>query len=121
MGWRLCNRPIYKIRSDKYGRRGTRSRCIVRMATSLDVLEERPSSFPKPPPGFTTHRVLGPGSDYRTYSRRPRTGNRYDRPRGRQDKRRRRQRSASDDVMNHSVVDDFDQSAIDRALTAPRR
>lgn len=125
MGWRICNRPIYKIRSDRYGRRGTRSRCIVRIATSLDVLEERPSSFPKPPPGFTTHRVLGPGSDYsKTYSRRPAgPGNRYDRRgKGRQDKRRRRRRheSVSDDGLNHKE-DDFDQSALDRALTAPRR
>mmetsp|Transcript_14604 Transcript_14604/g.27457 ORF Transcript_14604/g.27457 Transcript_14604/m.27457 type:complete len:501 (+) Transcript_14604:105-1607(+) len=126
MGWRLCNHFIHKIRSDKFGKRGTRSRCIVRMATSLDVLEERPSTFPKPPPGYTTHRVLGPGSDFhKTYPRRDHgSGNRYDRRRrGRVEKRRRRHRSVSDDGMNHHHVEDdeFDQSAIDRALTAPRR
>ena len=35
----------------------------MRVATSLDVLEDRPTAWPKPPPGFTTTRVLGPGSD----------------------------------------------------------
>lgn len=63
MGWRFCNRPIRKIQSNRFGRKGTRSRCLMRVATSLDVLEDRPTSWPKPPPGFTTMRVLGPSSD----------------------------------------------------------
>ena len=70
MGWRFCNYALWKRQSDRYGRRGTRSRCLVRTATSLDVLEERPTSWPKPPPGFTTKRVLGPGSDFKSRSRR---------------------------------------------------
>ena len=38
----------------------------MRPATSLDILEERPSSWPDPPPGFSTRRILGPGDDYNT-------------------------------------------------------
>jgi len=63
MGWRFCNRPIRKIQSNRFGRKGTRSRCLMRVETSLDVLEDRPTSWPRPPPGFTTMRVLGPSSD----------------------------------------------------------
>jgi len=63
MGWKFCNRPIRKIQSNRFGRKGTRSRCLMRVATSLDVLDDRPTSWPKPPPGFTTMRVLGPSSD----------------------------------------------------------
>jgi len=63
MGWRFCNRPIRKIQSNRFGRKGTRSRCLMRVASSVDVLEDRPTAWPKPPPGFTTMRVLGPGSD----------------------------------------------------------
>lgn len=54
MGWRFCNHPIRKRQDDRYGRRGTRSRILMRVANSLDVLEERPTSWPKPPPGFST-------------------------------------------------------------------
>ena len=36
----------------------------MRVASTLDVLDERPTTWPKPPPGFTTKRVLGPGSDF---------------------------------------------------------
>ena len=38
----------------------------MRPATSFDILEERPSSWPDPPPGFSTRRILGPGDDYNT-------------------------------------------------------
>ena len=38
----------------------------MRPATSLDILEERPNSWPDPPPGFSTRRILGPGDDYNT-------------------------------------------------------
>ncbi len=65
MGWRMCNYPIRKRQDDRYGRRGTRARVLMRVANSLDALDERPTSWPKPPPGFTTRAVLGPGSDFR--------------------------------------------------------
>lgn len=54
MGWRFCNYPIRKRQDDRYGRRGTRSRILMRVANSIDVLEERPTAWPKPPPGFST-------------------------------------------------------------------
>lgn len=63
MGWRLSKRMLRKISTDRYGQRGTTARLLMRTATSLDILVERPKSWPKPPPGFSTKRVLGPGSD----------------------------------------------------------
>lgn len=36
----------------------------MRLANTADVLVERPKAWPKPPPGFSTKRVLGPGSDF---------------------------------------------------------
>ena len=64
IGWRFCNSPIRKKQSDRFGKRGTRARCLMRVATSLDVLDERPKTWPKPPPGFTTKRVLGADDDF---------------------------------------------------------
>jgi len=64
MGWRLGKHPLRKVANDRHGRRGTTARLLMRVATSLDMLDKRPSSWPKPPPGFTTKRVLGPGSDF---------------------------------------------------------
>eukprot|EP00549_Striatella_unipunctata_P016236 CAMPEP_0118704964 /NCGR_PEP_ID=MMETSP0800-20121206/19578_1 /TAXON_ID=210618 ORGANISM="Striatella unipunctata, Strain CCMP2910" /NCGR_SAMPLE_ID=MMETSP0800 /ASSEMBLY_ACC=CAM_ASM_000638 /LENGTH=195 /DNA_ID=CAMNT_0006607013 /DNA_START=8 /DNA_END=596 /DNA_ORIENTATION=+ len=39
-------------------------------ANTKDILEERPKTRPAPPPGFTTKRVLGPGSDMERRKRR---------------------------------------------------
>ena len=36
----------------------------MRLATSSDVLEDRPTEWPKPPQGFTTKRVLMPWHDF---------------------------------------------------------
>ena len=36
----------------------------MRLATSCDVLEDRPTEWPKPPQGFTTKRVLMPWHDF---------------------------------------------------------
>lgn len=63
MGWRLGKTMLRKISNDRHGRRGTTARILMRKVTSLDILKERPTSWPKPPPGFSTKRVLGPGSD----------------------------------------------------------
>mmetsp|Transcript_9671 Transcript_9671/g.22237 ORF Transcript_9671/g.22237 Transcript_9671/m.22237 type:complete len:133 (+) Transcript_9671:2-400(+) len=38
----------------------------MRVANSMDVLEQRPDHRPAPPRGFTTRRVLGPSSDLKT-------------------------------------------------------
>jgi len=65
MGWRLGKKVLLKVADDKYGRRGTEARLLLRPATSLDILLERPNQWPKPPPGFSTKRVLGPHSDLR--------------------------------------------------------
>lgn len=64
MGWKLGHSLVRKIKNDRFGRRGTTARILIRPATSLDILVERPSSWPDPPPGFSTKRILGPGSDY---------------------------------------------------------
>jgi hypothetical protein len=64
MGWRLCHKAVRKIANDRYGRVGSTARLIMRPATSLDILKERPKTWPKPPPGFSTKHILGPGSDF---------------------------------------------------------
>jgi hypothetical protein len=63
MGWRLGKTMLRKKANDRYGKRGTVARILLRVSTSLDMLEKRPSSWLKPPAGFTTKRVLGPHSD----------------------------------------------------------
>ena len=72
MGWSFCQRPISKLSNDRYGRRGTTARILMRVATSADVLLQKPTSTPAPPPGFSTKRVLGPGSDFDTGHRQKR-------------------------------------------------
>eukprot|EP00531_Pseudo-nitzschia_arenysensis_P006545 CAMPEP_0116127880 /NCGR_PEP_ID=MMETSP0329-20121206/7067_1 /TAXON_ID=697910 /ORGANISM="Pseudo-nitzschia arenysensis, Strain B593" /LENGTH=816 /DNA_ID=CAMNT_0003621991 /DNA_START=22 /DNA_END=2472 /DNA_ORIENTATION=- len=64
MTWRLGKRPIRKIANDRHGRKGTTARYLLRVATTEDVLIERPSSWPEPPGGFAPDRVLGPKSDF---------------------------------------------------------
>lgn len=81
----------------------------MRIATSFDVLVERPTEWPRPPPGFTTRRVLGPGSDFDTGHRRT----------GRKAKRRRRSggrggRRRSDEGDGGMAYDD--EVAVDTRL-----
>jgi len=64
MTWRFGKRPIRKVANDRYGRRGTTARILMRVATSEDTLVERPNSWPAPPGGFSSTSVLGPESDY---------------------------------------------------------
>jgi hypothetical protein len=64
MGWRIGKTVLRKIANDKHGRRGTTARLLLRTATSCDILQKRPSVWPKPPPGFSRTRILGPGSDF---------------------------------------------------------
>jgi hypothetical protein len=109
MGWRLCNYPIRKIHSDRFGRRGTRARCLLRIANSLDVLEERPTSWPTPPPGFTTNRVLGPGMDFKVWdNHNSRHSSRRDsRGSGGGGKRRRRGNDKKNDEYYRQNQDDY--------------
>jgi hypothetical protein len=64
LGWRFCKWTVRKVSNDRYGKRGTRARVLMRLATSIDVLDDRPTEWPKPPPGFTTKRVLMPWHDF---------------------------------------------------------
>lgn len=64
MGWRFCIKPIRKVATDRFGCKGTRARILMRVSNVHDILEKRPTKWPKPPPGFSTRRVLGPGSDF---------------------------------------------------------
>lgn len=74
-----------QIKNDRFGRRGTTARILMRPANSLDILVERPSTWPDPPPGFSTKRILRPGSDYDTTAVDDEDDNH-----GRRNKRRRR-------------------------------
>jgi hypothetical protein len=64
MGWRFGKTMLLKISDDRHGRRGTSSRILLRGASSRDILREKPPESPRPPPGFSRNRVLGPGSDF---------------------------------------------------------
>lgn len=59
----------------------------MRLATTLDVLDDRPTNWPKPPPGFSTKRVLMPWHDY--------SGKRN---KGRRDTKRRRQNDSRGNI-----------------------
>jgi hypothetical protein len=61
---------------------------MMRLATSTDVLEDRPTEWPKPPPGFTTKRVLMPWHDFS--GKRRRQSHRGENGGRREAKRRRR-------------------------------
>jgi Nuclear cap-binding protein subunit 3 len=65
MGWRIGNTMLRKVKNDKYGLSGTTARLLMRVATSLDILLERPNEWPIPPTAFTARQVLGPQSDVR--------------------------------------------------------
>lgn len=77
--------PLFflQVSNDRYGVRGTRARLLMRVATSNDVLEDRPTEWPKPPPGFTTKRRLMPWYDFSGNRRRGQA-------RGKRDSKRRR-------------------------------
>jgi hypothetical protein len=62
MGWRLGKTHLQKVADDKFGKKGTTARLLMRFATSKDVLQQRPS-WTKPPAGFSTKKILGPESD----------------------------------------------------------
>ena len=64
MTWRFAKRPIRKVSNDRFGKKGTTARYLLRLATTEDVLIDRPNSWPEPPGGFHADRVLGPKSDY---------------------------------------------------------
>jgi hypothetical protein len=63
MGWRFGKTYLRKVADDKFGRKDTTARLLLRLATSKDVLQQRPTSWPKPPSGFSKKKVMGPESD----------------------------------------------------------
>ena len=67
----------------------------MRLATSIDVLDDRPTEWPKPPPGFTTKRVLMPWHDF--------SGERRG---GRKDNKRRRRGGGRRGSRDHRDDDD---------------
>ena len=75
----------------------------MRLATTIDVLDDRPTEWPKPPPGFTTKRVLMPWHDFSGVGRRGA---------GRKDNKRRRRGSSGKrgkrDYGNDDDADNFD-------------
>jgi hypothetical protein len=98
------------VSNDRYGVRGTRARVLMRLATSLDVLDDRPTEWPKPPPGFTTKRKLMPWYDFSDNRRRRSSGGRDAKRRrsGGRDRRRSRSRGYddSDDRYDNRYDDD---------------
>lgn len=126
MGWRFCTSMLNKKYNDRFGRKGTKSRFLVREATSLDILEHRPTETPRPPPGFTTRAVLGPGSDFPNKRQRGRRGgkshsSKRERDNGqRSAKRRRRNNREYQDMEEDNVTMDGVPAALDQGLKARR-
>lgn len=52
-----------QVANDRFGRMNTTARVLMRPALSTDILDERPNTWPAPPGGFSSTRVLGPDSD----------------------------------------------------------
>ena len=92
-----------QVSNDRYGRRGTRARVLMRLATSADVLDDRPTEWPKPPPGFTTKRVLMPWHDF--------SGRRRQRGGHRDTKRRRRGGGGGRRSGGRGYDDEYDPAA----------
>lgn len=105
----------------------------MRVSNAHDILEKRPTKWPKPPPGFTTRRVLGPGSDFPAQSSTPihRRPHNHSRRRNKIHKRPRTEirRWDEDDTLHgsdFSIDEDKDDvnlpysSALDRELKSSR-
>jgi len=124
LGWTFCVSPIYKLVNDRFGRRGTRARALMRVANTADVLDKRPEEKPQPPPGFTTQRVLGPGSDFDTSWRQQPKNKRQ---RQQRKNHRRTKEDADEDMQEDEYVKVVPQSPrqesdiLDVALKSARR
>jgi hypothetical protein len=55
---------LFQVANDRYGKKNTTARVLMRVALLTDTLEERPNSWPAPPGGFSSTKVLGPDSDF---------------------------------------------------------
>lgn len=101
----------------------------MRVSNVYDILEKRPTEWPKPPPGFTTRRVLGPGSDFPATSSTPHHRRPHHSRRDKFHKRPRREvRLWVDDQLEESDYSNDDKdyanlpysSALDRELKSSR-
>ena len=59
LGWKFCKSAIVKDRDDRFGRRGTRTRFLLRTATTQDTLEALEDVVKlKMPKGWSTKKVI---------------------------------------------------------------
>ena len=107
MGWRFGKTLLRKIANDRYGRRGTKARILLRVASSLDILHERPSSWPKPPEGFSTKAVLGPNIVSKEHGGIGRT--------------KKRQRENGETQLQPDLNKNGEPSLLDRGLASTRK
>merc|ERR1712196_186119 len=105
MTWQFCKKPIRKVANDRHGRRGTTARVLMRVALSTDTLEERPNTWPAPPGGFSSTKVLGPESDF---------------PRGRR-RGKKQKRHADFKAKEQRHDSNEDGSWLDRGLSSSRK
>ncbi|GMH62372.1 hypothetical protein TrLO_g6543 [Triparma laevis f. longispina] len=119
LGWMFCKSAVFKVKDDRFGRRGTRSRFLLRYATSNDVLHDKDDVLKlKLPKNFSRDRVIGGRGEGR--------GGR-DRDGGRDNKRQRREGGGGGGGRrNHyEREDNFDYSYVPgpreepQGLTAP--
>lgn len=122
MTWRLGKQAIRKMVNDRHGRRGTTARILMRPATSQDILQDRPTSWPAPPGGFSSTMVLGPHSDYAP--RKKQQQQQLQQPRESKSKKRnsRREKSEGRDrhELHHRMDHESAESLMNRGLSSGR-
>jgi hypothetical protein len=111
----LLSSIIIQVANDRFGRQNTMARVLMRKALSTDALDERPNSWPAPPGGFSSTKVLGPDSDLR------KEGRKTKRQRGVKSSK---ESSSSRDNNNAMANDEYDGSGehplLSRGLSSGR-
>ncbi len=97
-----------QVANDKYGRKGTTARVLMRCALSTDILQERPNTWPAPPGGFSSTKVLGPNSDYKGGKKKS------------TDKKKRKSVEPRDSYMPHTDMDS-EHPMLGRGLSSGRQ
>lgn len=82
----------------------------MRSALSTDILQDRPNSWPAPPGGFSSTKVLGPNSDYKGGKKR----NKKKRERGQEKQKEER------DVYIPHTSEDGEHPMLARGLSSGR-
>ena len=119
MTWRFGKQAIRKVSNDRYGRRGTTARVLMRVATSEDILQERPNSWPAPPGGFSNTKVLGPDSDYAPKKQHQQLQQQQDR-RGSNKSKNKRQRRDTGSANDRPKEKETAENLMDRGLSSGR-